>query len=110
MFYFPDITQFTNKVLRTLPNVNEFKSVSISCLGQPTCRPSQDCDIEWKRGTGTTYTILETKRIAVDTEGESLDKQWVVMETSSLNVFLLLQNDWLLLIAKFETLSKIKSI
>ena len=87
MFYFPDITQFTNKVLRTLPNVNEFKSVSISCLGQPTCRPSQDCKIEWKRGTGTTDTILETKRIAVDTEGESLDKQWVVMETSSLNVF-----------------------
>ena len=63
------ITQFTNQVLRTLPNVNEFKSVSISCLGQPTCRPSQDCNIEWKRGTGTTDTILETKRIAVDTEG-----------------------------------------
>jgi hypothetical protein len=38
------------------------------------------------RGTGTTDTILETKRIAVDTEGGSLDKQWVVMETSSLNV------------------------
>ena len=87
MFYFPDITQFTNKILRTLNNVNEFKSGSISCLGLPTCRPTQDCNIAWKRGTGTTDTILETKRIAVDTEGESLDKQWVVIETSSLNVF-----------------------
>jgi len=101
---------FTNKVQRTLPDVNEYTSVSISCLGQPTCKPSQDCNIEWKRGAGTAVSILETKRIAVDTEGESLDKQWVVMETSSLNVFLLLQNDGLLLIAKFETLSKIKSI
>jgi len=79
MFYFPDITRFTNEVLRTLPNVNEFKSVSIRCLGQPTCRPSQDCNIEWKRGAGTTDTILETKRIAVDTEGERLDIQLVVM-------------------------------
>ena len=61
--------------------------MSIPCLGQPTCRPSQDCNIEWKRGTGTTDTILETKRIAVDAEGERLDKQLVVMETSSLNDF-----------------------
>ena len=65
------IGPFSDTVPRTLPPFNEYETVSIKCVGKPSCVPDSDCIVEWKRGEGTSNTVQENKRIAIDAEGNT---------------------------------------
>lgn len=44
--------------------------MSIQCRGKRRCQPGTECSVEWKLGDGTSNTIRETKRIAIDKDGK----------------------------------------
>lgn len=62
------ILSFSDTVERRV-NAFQNRETSISCTGKPKCVPGNECKIEWKLGEGTSNTVAETKRIAVDKEG-----------------------------------------
>ncbi|CAG2257758.1 unnamed protein product [Mytilus edulis] len=63
------ISSFSSSVERTLPNVHQYRNVSIPCTGKRRCEPDDECRVEWKLGDGTSNTIRETERIAIDKKG-----------------------------------------
>ncbi|XP_052101640.1 uncharacterized protein LOC127735500 [Mytilus californianus] len=63
------ISSFSDTVERTLPNAYQYRNLSIPCTGKPRCKPDNVCRVEWKLGKGTSNTIYETKRIAIDKDG-----------------------------------------
>lgn len=62
------ILSFTDTQERRV-DATENVEMSIKCTGKPKCVPGNECKIEWKLGEGTSNTVDETKRIAVDQEG-----------------------------------------
>ncbi|XP_063434962.1 neuroglian-like [Mytilus trossulus] len=76
------ITSFSNSIERTLPDAYQYRSVSIPCVGKRRCQPNDECRVEWKLGDGTSNTIRETKRIAIDKNG-TLHFLYVDLEDTS---------------------------
>lgn len=52
--------------------VTQYKEISILCKGKPKCVPGNKCFIKWILGEGTSGTVVETRRIAVDKDGRFL--------------------------------------
>lgn len=71
------ILSFTDTQERRV-DATENVEMSIKCTGKPKCVPGNECKIEWKLGEGTSNTVDETKRIAVDQEGRFLCIQHIV--------------------------------
>ncbi|XP_052098960.1 uncharacterized protein LOC127733688 [Mytilus californianus] len=68
----PLISSFSDTVEMTLTSAYQFRSVSIPCRGKPKCKPKNECRVEWKLGDGTSNTIYETKRIAIDKDAKPI--------------------------------------
>ncbi|XP_076082728.1 neuroglian-like [Mytilus galloprovincialis] len=76
------IGSFTDTTLKDLPSAKQYTNVSIPCVGKPRCVPGNECKVEWKLGEGTSNTVDETKRIAVDKMG-TLHFLYVDLEDTS---------------------------
>ncbi|VDI20659.1 Hypothetical predicted protein [Mytilus galloprovincialis] len=63
------ISSFSDTVERPVQNAYQYRSMSIQCRGKRRCQPGTECSVEWKLGDGTSNTIRETKRIAIDKDG-----------------------------------------